>query len=61
MGRDEALQIVKEAMEKHRSLFREAWSSGEYTKSHEHWEGYLTLRKLYDESTDSKREGVRGT
>ncbi len=60
MGRNADIQIeLKEAIERHRGYFREAWHDSRYTKAHEHWDDYMLLRRIYDESTDSEGESVR--
>jgi hypothetical protein len=45
MVRDDAVQILRDAITKHQALFREAWDKGEWGKADEHWKHLLVLRR----------------
>ena len=45
MVRNDAVQILRDAIAKHGVLFREAWDSREYDKADEHWKHLLVLRR----------------
>lgn len=51
MVRDDAVQILRDAVAKHQVLFREAWDSREYDKADEHWKHLLVLRREHDNLT----------
>jgi len=48
MVRNDAVQILRDAIAKHGVLFREAWDSREYDKADEHWKYLLVLRREDD-------------
>ena len=48
MVRDDAVQILRDAIAKHQTLFREAWNSREWSRADEHWKHLLTLRSEDD-------------
>ena len=50
MVRDDAVQILRDAITKHQTLFREYWDNGEWGKADEHWKHLLVLRRQ-DDST----------
>ena len=50
MVRDDAVQILRDAIAKHQALFREAWDKGKWSKASEHWKHLLVLRRE-DDST----------
>ena len=50
MVRDDAVQILRDAIAKHQTLFREYWDNGEWGKADEHWKHLLVLRRQ-DDST----------
>ena len=51
MVRNDAVQILRDAIAKHGVLFREAWDSREYDKADEHWKHLLVLRREHDNLT----------
>jgi len=44
MVRDDAVQILRDAVAKHQAVFREYWDSGLWAKADEHWKHLLILR-----------------
>ena len=44
MVRDDAVQILRDAIAKHQAVFREYWDSGLWAKADEHWKHLLILR-----------------
>ena len=54
MGRDDAVQILRNAIARHQTLFREAWGSGEWGRADEHWTHLLVLRREDDYITRRK-------
>ena len=48
MVRDDAVQILRDAIAKHQTLFREAWDNGEWGEADEHWKHLLVLRREDD-------------
>jgi hypothetical protein len=48
MVRDDAVQILRDAIAKHQILFREYWDSGLWAKADEHWKHLLILRREDD-------------
>jgi len=55
MVRDDAVQILRDAIAKHQAVFREYWDGGLWAKADEHWKHLLILRREYDNIT--RREG----
>ena len=55
MVRDDAVQILRDAIAKHQAVFREYWDSGLWAKADEHWKHSLVLRREDDNIT--RREG----
>ena len=51
MVRDDAVQILRDAIAKHQVLFREYWDSGLWNKADEHWKHLLVLRREDDNIT----------
>ena len=51
MVRDDAVQILRDAIAKHQALFREYWDSGLWVKADEHWKHLLVLRRERDNLT----------
>ena len=51
MVRDDAVQILRDAIAKHQTLFREAWNSREWSRADEHWKHLLVLRSEDDRIT----------
>ena len=54
MVRDDAVQILRDAIAKHQTLSREAWNSREWSKADEHWKHLLVLRR---EDDNIRRKG----
>ena len=54
MVRDDAVQILRNAIARHQTLFREAWDSGEWGRADEHWKHLLVLRREDDNITRRK-------
>ena len=48
MVRDDAVQILRDSIAKHQTLFREYWDNGEWSKASEHWKHLLVLRREDD-------------
>jgi len=55
MVRDDAVQILRDAIAKHQVLFQDYWDSGLWAKADEHWKHLLILRRERDNLT--RREG----
>ena len=51
MVRDDAVQILRDAIAKHQAVFREYWDGGLWAKADEHWKHLLILRREYDNIT----------
>jgi|3_EtaG_2_1085321.scaffolds.fasta_scaffold74090_3 hypothetical protein len=45
MVRDDAVQILRNAIARHQTLFREAWDNREWGIADEHWKHLLVLRR----------------
>ena len=50
MVREDAVQILRDAIAKHQAVFREYWDGGLWAKADEHWKNLLVLRRQ-DDST----------
>ena len=55
MVRDDAVQILRDAIAKHQAVFREYWDSGLWAKADEHWEHIKTLRRIDDSISRKNR------
>jgi len=54
MVSDDALQILRDAITKHRAVFREYWDGGLWAEADEHWKHLLILRRENDNITRRK-------
>ena len=59
MGRDESVQIIRQAANEHQSLFRRAWHNGEFGKAQQHWKDEQILRREIDRVTSEGRQDIR--
>lgn len=59
MGRNEAIQIIKQAADEHQSLLRRAWHDGEFGKAQKHWNDEQVLRREIDKFTGTERQSIR--
>ena len=57
MVRDDAVQILRDAIAKHQAVFREYWDGGLWAKADEHWKHLLVLRREDDNITRRKNNG----
>ena len=61
MGRNDAIQIIKRAIQELSDKHQVAWNEMDIKKAGSYWESAQTLRRFMDELTSTKGQGIRLT
>ena len=61
MGRNDAIQIIRNAIENLSDKHQEAWNDMEIGKTKRYWDSAQTLRRYLDGFEDSQGQGIRLT
>ena len=61
MGRNDAIQIIKNAIQELSDKHQTAWNEMEIKKAGNYWESAQTLRRYLDELTGTQGQGIRLT
>ena len=61
MGRNDAIQIIRNAIENLRDKHQIAWNDMEISKAKRYWDSAQTLRRYLDGFESSRGQGIRLT
>ena len=61
MGRNDAIQTIKNAIEELSDRHQTAWNEMNIKQAGSYWESAQTLRRFMNELTDTKGQGIRLT
>ena len=61
MGRNDAIQIIKNAIEELSGRHQTAWNEMNIKQAGKYWESAQTLRRFLNELTNTQGQGIRLT
>ena len=61
MGRNDAIQIIKHAIQELSDKHQTAWNEMKIKDAGNYWESAQTLRRFMNELTDTQGQGIRLT
>ena len=59
MGRNDAIQIIKRAIQELSDKHQTAWNEMNIKQAGDYWESAQTLRRFMDELTSTQGQGIR--